>query len=584
MVTHSRGVSHTLLAVLVLLLLILSRSAMAASLDASLDRSTVEFGQSVALTVTATGLSGEIDFSILESDFDILDSRRSRNVRIVNGKSDSSLVWQIGLMPLKTGELTIPSFTLEGVSSNALLLSVGEARSAQQGMPSGEDFFLEIEADKTEVFVQEQIILTARVYQARNIIEGSLSDPTGDGLMLQRLGNDQTSSKTINGRQYNVIERRYALFAQESGEHSIAPLRLVATVRQDNRSGSRSGFFTPTQNIRVASNALQLTVKPKPVEGQSGWWLPAEALNLTANWEEDITQARVDEPLTRSISLAAKAVLSTQLPPLDIPELKGAKVYPDQPDVQTQTDGESLITYRTDKWAIIPRATGALKIPEVRVEWYDTINKKLQYAVLPEQIIEILPSESAVSDSNSKPTSALDTGKVESEVELQTPDNSSLNAPLQTLSNESAWKWKLAFFIVLLLWLLTLGAWFWRVKAKSLALKVKLPATNVGHNISLREVEEACRSADPGKIIQSLLSFSQKRWPHDAPLNMGELAVRLNHEPLTLQLNALDKAMYSKSPEKSEFGSLVDALKLSLGNVKQPAKDTPPQSTLLPSL
>lgn len=582
---HRRCIFYT--SVSLLCLLLVTGPVIAASLEANVDRSNIEFGQSIALTVTATGLNGEIDFSVLEGDFDILDTRRSRNVRIVNGKSDSSLVWQIGLMPLNTGELTIPSFSLDGISSKALLLSVGEARSEQQGMPAGEDFFLDIQVDKTEVFVQEQIILTARVYQARNIIEGSLSDPGGDGLMLQRLGSDQTSTTTINGRQYNVIERRYALFAQESGKHSIAPLRLVATVRQDNRSGSRSGFFTPTQKIRVASNSLQLTVKPKPSEGKSGWWLPAEALNLTANWEEDIAQARVDEPLTRSISLAAKAVVSTQLPPLDIPELDGAKVYPDQPDVQTQTDGESLITYRTDKWAIIPRKVGPLKIPEVRVEWYDTINKKLQYAILPEQVIEILPAESSTSSikSQSTPTtSALGPSEVESIDRSQTPENSALTAQVQAVADDSARKWKLAFFVVLMFWLVTLGVWFWRAKAHHSVVQADLPVINIRNRVSLRDVETACRSEDPSQIIQSLLRFSEKKWPDNTPLSMGELAVRLQHTPLSQQLNALDQAVYSKSAEKSDFGALINALEAALAAFEKPEKNSSAQKSLLPNL
>lgn len=578
---HLRGIFSTVLSVLALLFV--SGPLMATSLEAVIDRNDVNFGQSVNLTVTATGLNGELDFSVLEDDFEILDTRLSRNVRIVNGQSDSSLVWQIGLMPLKTGELKVPSFSIDGVTSKSLVLTIGEARSTQQGIPAGEDFVLEISADKTEAFVQEQIILTARVYQARNIIEGSLSDPSGDGLMLQRLGNDQTFTTTLNGRQYNVIERRYAIFAQESGEHTISPLSLVATVRQNNGSGSRNGFFTPTQKIRVASNNIVLSVKPKPAEGQSGWWLPAETLSLTANWEDDITQARVDEPLTRSMSLAAKAVLSTQLPALDVPELDGAKIYPDLPDIQTQTDGDSLITYRIDKWAIIPRTIGPLLIPEVRIEWYDTINQKLQYAVLPEQVIDILPSENAsqVTDNHLTIENPVENAQIKEEP----TDASVLNAKVNTSVDASASKWRLAFYVVFLLWLLTLGRWLWLSKVSKATAKVKLPAMALGNRISVSDVEIACRSNNPEKIVQSLLLFSKNKWPSDAPLSIGELAARLDNKPLTTLLNALDKAVYGKSAGTSEFGTLVEALKTALGvEVNKNSEKLVDDKSLLPKL
>ncbi len=558
--------------------------ALAATLDALVDRSQVDFGQSVNLTVTATGLNGEIDFTVLEDDFEILDTSRSRNVQIINGKSDSSLVWQIGLMPLKAGELRIPSFSIDGVQSKEVVLSVKEARVTQQDGPAGQDFFLEITADKSDAFVQEQIIVTARVYQARNIIEGSLSDPSADGLVLQRLGSDQTFTTTLDGRQYNVIERRYAIFAQESGGHTISPLRLVATVRQNSRSGSNSGFFTPTQKVRVASNSLVLSIKPKLANGQSGWWLPAETLSLMADWNEDITQARVDQPITRNISLSAKAVLSTQLPPMDVPTLEGAKIYPDQPDIQTQTDGESLITYRTDKWAIIPRSVGPLSIPEIRIEWYDTINKKLQYAILPEQVIEILAAENAATSDNSQKLAL--SNKLPDEKSADSallPENPVVN-PSTTNTDDLVSKWKLSFYSVLLLWLVTLGLWFWQQQIKTSSRKLKAPAISVGNNPSVREVEEACKAGDPKVIVQSLLSFAKKKWPENTPHSIGELSLRLNHKPLSTLLSALDRAVYAKSSNNTDFTPIAPALKSVLKSKKQSTATSTIDKNLLPEL
>ncbi|NND92968.1 MAG: hypothetical protein HKN42_19075, partial [Granulosicoccus sp.] len=51
---------------------------------------------------------------------------------------------------------------------------------------------------------------------------------------------------------------------------------------------------------------------------------------------------------------------------------------------------------QTVKWALIPQRTGALVLPEVRVEWFNTTTGNVETAVLPEEIILVAPPDAAV--------------------------------------------------------------------------------------------------------------------------------------------------------------------------------------------
>ncbi|MEJ2386935.1 MAG: BatD family protein, partial [Chromatiaceae bacterium] len=206
---------------LMVLGLLVCWQAVAAGLEASIDRTRIAEGDTVTLSVTAPGdTAGAPDPDALRSDFDILDQGQSTRMTIVNGRANSTREWRFVLAPKRSGRLTIPSLTVGGLSSSPLELDVVSASEAGQ-LGQRRPVMVEVEAEPKDPFVQGQVIYTVRLLYRVPLRQASLSNPTAANAMIQKLGDDKHYTTYRDGQRYQVIERRYAVFPQRSGTVSI---------------------------------------------------------------------------------------------------------------------------------------------------------------------------------------------------------------------------------------------------------------------------------------------------------------------------------------------------------------------------
>ena len=112
-------------------MLLFTQGAAAATLDATVNRSTVAVGESFTLTLVADGVSGKPDLQSLEENFDLLSTSTRREVQIINGEMSDLQSWDIQLMPRRLGDLVIPSLRLEGAISQPLTIKVVEQQALQ---------------------------------------------------------------------------------------------------------------------------------------------------------------------------------------------------------------------------------------------------------------------------------------------------------------------------------------------------------------------------------------------------------------------------------------------------------------------
>ncbi|HUH31163.1 MAG TPA: BatD family protein, partial [Rhodanobacter sp.] len=94
------------IAVWCLLLLAWPLAAHAVDVQATLDRSTVQLGETVTLNVRIEGAASDVaapDFSVLNGDFAVLGSSQNRSVSIVNGVRHAELTFGVALRPSHAG-------------------------------------------------------------------------------------------------------------------------------------------------------------------------------------------------------------------------------------------------------------------------------------------------------------------------------------------------------------------------------------------------------------------------------------------------------------------------------------------------
>ena len=201
-------------------------AAALAGVRAQLDRNKVYEGDSVKLIIESDGRqSGEPDLATLNKDFKVLGTNTSTQVSIINGRRSDKTSWTVQLEPRQPGKLRIPPISLGSEQTEALELEVAvvpEHVAAEQS----EHVFIEVEADFDEqnLYVQQQIPYTVRLYYDDHIVNGELEAPQPEQAVVETLGEDKRYAVNRNGRRYNVIERQYAISPEKSGQLQIPPV------------------------------------------------------------------------------------------------------------------------------------------------------------------------------------------------------------------------------------------------------------------------------------------------------------------------------------------------------------------------
>ena len=167
--------------------------------------------------------------------------------------------------------------------------------------------------------MQAQAILTLRIYHSVSLYDDSSLSPLQIAdARVEQLGQARTYEKDIGGMRHGVIEVRFAIYPQRSGQLRIPALLFSATTVESGRAGDFQPFGPrPGKLVRVRSPEIPLTVKAKPASYPADVpWLPARALSLNESWTPEPTQVQVGDSLTRHLLLKVDGLSSAQLPPI----------------------------------------------------------------------------------------------------------------------------------------------------------------------------------------------------------------------------------------------------------------------------
>lgn len=471
----------------------------AANIDVTVDRSPVGLNESFQITFIADEMpDGQPDFAPLEKDFEILGRSQSSSTSIINGQYSKTQQWKLSVMAKQAGELTIPAIAFGKDRSNEVSLMVTEADS-REIQAAADELFLEVEATPENPYVQSQILYTLRFYRRVSIKQARLSEPELENAVIEKLGEDSNYTTQIGGIGYQVTERKYAIFPQQSGTMTIAPLRLdaeVITVGQPRFNG----FFNRqnTQLKRISSKAVTLNVKPIPETFTGGHWLAAEGLSLSQEWSGDISRMRVGEPLTRTLRISAKGTTVGQLPEIHR-TLPGdeVKTYPDQPVLNENKGPEGIKALREEKIAFIPSKAGRYTLPAIEIPWFNTRTGQVEIAKIPETN---LITEGAVKPTEIPPAATGD--EVKTQVLTVTSREEAI-AP-----QADYWRWAALFFAVG--WLITVVYFVLRRSAKP----EEITQDPVKESLSgyVKSLKKACAGNDPQAAKNALIGWGLTKY------------------------------------------------------------------------
>jgi len=537
---------HSIAALTLVLMLGMPSSAFAA-VQAQLDRATIYNNETTHLTITLSGGDdGEPDLAPLRQDFDILSQQQSSSYQWINGQNNSSKSWQLTLRPKRTGQLSIPSLQVGALRTARLLLQVEDANAALPGQPSAAEkqgLWMELSATPERALVQQQIIVSVKIYQAINLNQAQLSDLQADHAVVKAFDKDLNYQQSRNGRMWNVTERKFALFPQQHGDISLAPMQLDGNV-QVQASGNR--FFPSLQPIHVQSNALTLHVDGIPANWRGGDWLPATRVTLRESWPAQ-GSIKVGDPITRSIHLQADSALDSQLPDLTASSLSllppQLKAYPEKPALSTSLQGGNMQAIREEKLAIIASQPGHYSLPEIRLPWWNTTTKRIEYATLPARQFDVIAA--AGNSSASQPT----TGMTQTTPAPTTSPLQNSEKPADAGAITADW-WQPLALIALTGWLCTLLALLYVLYLRP-RLNNTTPARAKPATKKLKQqFTKAAAAHDAAASEIALLAYAHSQPATVDCHTLSSLAARVE-EPLQSQLHQLEAARYA--PDNNDW-------------------------------
>lgn len=361
------------------------------SLNAIVDRNPVMLDEAITLTVIAKGDAQReaFDSSVLLNDFIVGRTSVSNQTQIINFQSEQTTTWTTTLFPREVGNFTIPAFTIEGASTTPIDIQVIPVPSGQD--QPARDFFVTAEVNQREIYLQQQLQYTVKVYLAAGIDRGSLQAPTMFQAQIQQIGEDKQYTDIQNGKRYQIIERTFAIVPQQSGDLTIRGPVFSGQVLAAN-TNNRFGMFNRTKPINRVGPDIDVTVLPIP-NSVDYPWLPSEFVELTEEWQSD--QFVVGEPVTRTLTLTAAGLVEEQLPSIEQRYPPQFKTYPDQANTAMVERDKKLISQRTESIAVIPTKAGKTILPEVTVPWFNVRTKQTEYATLPARQVDVLPASTS---------------------------------------------------------------------------------------------------------------------------------------------------------------------------------------------
>mgnify|MGYP000857527887 CR=1 FL=1 len=515
-----------------LLFCLLALPASAQDFTASVDRSRLTLGESLDLILESTDATefGKPDLTPLDELFDVLGTRQVNRLTTLDGQARASTRWIVTIKPRHSGFVVVPPLRLGDSQSQPVSLHVTES-TGQNADEQMAPVFIDASLDHESVYVQAQSVLTLRIYHSVSLYDDSSLTPLDiPDARVESLGEPRTYEQDIGGVRHGVIELRYAIFPQKSGQLTIPSQVFSATLAErPNRNEYMPFGPRPGKVTRVRSPQIPLTVKAKPADYPADApWLPARALSLAEAWSPEPGQVKVGDSLTRSLMVKADGLSSAQLPPLPATQVEGLRRYPDQPQLNNENSERGVIGSREEREALVAGKAGTLELPAVDVVWWNTHEDRLEHTSLPARTLNVA-ADPALS--------------VDQPVETRPRDSAAADDVL-------LWPWQLSSVLLAVTTLLGFGLW-WHARSQPAVQR----SAQVGPSprTLLDDLKRACLANDSQATRQAL-----DAWARQQPETLADMAARF--APLSEALDGLNGALYSEAGQHWQGKQLWQAI------------------------
>lgn len=390
-------------------------------LEVSVDRTRVEVGDQVRLTVTLTA-NGDVPAPELPvpDGFDVIgrSSYATQELNITNGRvvTTRNNSYEYSLRATRDGSFLIgPAYVMyEGRrhESSTVRINVvkrgsrprtrpgpGQSRGGPDaGELSEEDLFVTAAVDRERVYVGEQVTVTYMLYTRRtlrNIGYGRL--PAYTGFWSETLFDAQRASfdrEVYNGREYHVMRlKTMALFPTASGEPALDELEVVCQVQDRTRRRNLLDMddffgFGNSREVRARTARVKIDVSPLPDGAPPGFRGAVGRFDMSI--EASPLSVEAGDPIAVKVNVRGTGNMNGVGEPVR-PSGNAFKFYDPKATVNAGNTNGRIGGEKTFEYVAIPDRAGNARIGPFVLPYFDPETNRYHTARTREVSVTVKP-------------------------------------------------------------------------------------------------------------------------------------------------------------------------------------------------
>lgn len=402
------------------LLMLAAFSFAQVSIIATVDKPSVNLAEDINLTILVKAPTTSIESPQMPSlpNFNIYSSGQSRSVQINGSKINVEQKFTYILTPRFAGKSTIGAFSIKvdgkeyttdpievevyrkdnTKQTQATVTNPQKGEVANTGKKSNSkvpDFFMTATTDKSSAYLNEQVILKIRFYQAQSTLGNpQYNRPKMEGLVPEEIKTNQ-ESKIIDGKQYIYTEFVTALFGILPGNAVVGPATVQYNIVEGAGLDTFDLFFNAANGAQlkeVKSDPVALRIKPLPKENRPRTFYGAVGTDYSISASVDNTKPQAGEPITLSVTVKGNGNMRA-IADIPAPDMgSNFRVYDTTSSSSTKINGTLVGGVKTYKTVIVPRVSGAFEIPPTYFSYFDTSSGSYKTLRAPSILLDISPA------------------------------------------------------------------------------------------------------------------------------------------------------------------------------------------------
>ncbi|MBO7244126.1 MAG: BatD family protein [Alphaproteobacteria bacterium] len=383
-----------------------------------LSETQVPLGKAVQLTIQSDkeinpySLSNEI-----AKKAKIRGQSSATNIQITNNSQSTLHTLSFTIFPLAEGETIFGPFDINQEKTNSVTLTVlppeqlqqntQEITKTNQNIQSTQSItsqlLFQAEANPKKIYEGQTGIYKLKLFDPINLYNINIQPPKNYHFIFSKLNHDTLKQEKINEKIGRLYQSYYTFTPVSAGKFQINSAEVSGNLPSKGNAKDIHSFFdmafndrfliSPFQNeipVYYQSNPLEIEVKEKPKDW-TGWWLPSINVSLTQEFKIP-DKIHLGEAIERKITLKAIGIEPSKLPTLTHAASEDYSFFANPEQRYFLFENEEIIGVETQEFLIIPQKEGIIKLPPLKIKYFNTETEEEKIIQVEGKEITVLPA------------------------------------------------------------------------------------------------------------------------------------------------------------------------------------------------